>query len=173
MDALEQMSTREVLLAIDQFELFSPGSYLTHEELVQRVVLTSDEESLENLAREVFPQVLPNHEPFDELLNETDNSRFSETEQQTIREALESVKAGIVPELPETERQLLEAKIDYLIEAARRSRRRDWLNIAYGAVASSFAGGVLTPQVVHKVLLGVVSGVSHLFGTPVFQLPPP
>jgi hypothetical protein len=171
MGALSEMSTRDVLLAIDQFELTSPNSYQSHEDLVEKVVLRSSQEHLEDLAREVFPDALPNAEPFEGLLNEEDNSTFSKTEQEMIAEVLNSIKTRLDPELPEAEQQLLAAKIDYLIEAAHRSRRRDWLNIAYGALASSFAGGVLTPDTVHKVLVGVVSGVGHLFGTPLLQLP--
>jgi hypothetical protein len=67
---------------------------------------------------------------------------------------------------------LLESKLDYLLEAARHSRRIDWLNLALGAFAGAVLDGILTPDVVQKVLAALGAGLGPLFGHPVHVLAP-
>ncbi len=112
--------------------------------------------------------------PITELAEGQENTPFSESEQQRIAETAADVLAQAREsyKLPERELRLLEAKLDYLVEAARHTRRIDWLNVAVGAVGGAFAGGVLTPDVVHKVLGALGAGLGPLFGHPVPMLGP-
>jgi hypothetical protein len=103
-----------------------------------------------------------------------ENIRFSSQEQTEIANWITDVKqqAKETYELPEEQMQLLEAKLDYLCEAAAHSRRIDWLNLSIGALGGAFAGGVLTPAVVDKVLNALVAGLGPIFGHPVSLLGP-
>ncbi|MGD1058818.1 MAG: hypothetical protein ABR992_15545 [Solirubrobacteraceae bacterium] len=75
------------------------------------------------------------------LLEGQDNRLFDERE----REQIAAWAAGLKLEakdtwnLPRGQLKLLEAKLDYLVEASRHARRIDWLNIAVGAVGGAFA----------------------------------
>jgi hypothetical protein len=113
-------------------------------------------------------------QPITELMEGQENTPFSEQEQERIAAVVADVltQARETYELPEEELRLLEAKLDYLVDAARYTRRIDWLNIAVGAVAGAFAGGVLTPDVVHKVLSALGAGLGPLFGHPLPVLGP-
>ncbi len=108
------------------------------------------------------------------LMESQENTPFSLAEQKQIAGVLADIKKQAVETygLPPGELRLLEAKLDYLIEAAPHARRIDWLNTAVGAVGGAFAGGVLTPEVVHKVLTALSIGVGGLFGHPVPLLSP-
>jgi hypothetical protein len=103
-----------------------------------------------------------------ELMEGKENTPFSKEELARITEVVDEVMRHAKESygLPEDQLRLLEAKLDYLIEAAPHSRRIDWLNTAIGAFASAFAGGVLTPDVVHKVLSTLSAGLGPLFGHP-------
>jgi hypothetical protein len=102
------------------------------------------------------------------MMEGEDNTPFSEEEQEQIAEAVAEVKeqARKTYALPAEQMRLLEAKLDYLVEAAPHTRRIDWLNMALGAVAGAFPGGVLTPDIVHKVLTALGAGLGLLFGHP-------
>jgi hypothetical protein len=109
-----------------------------------------------------------------DLMEGQENRPFSREEQERIATVIEQVKrqATETYSLPEDQLHLLEAKLDYLVEAAPHSRRIDWLNTAVGAVAGAFAGGVLTPDIVHKVLTALNAGLGPLFGHPMPLLGP-
>jgi hypothetical protein len=113
-------------------------------------------------------------EPIAELMEGQENTPFTEQEQERIAAVVAEVlaQAKETYELPEEELWLLEAKLDYLVDAARHTRRIDWLNTAVGAIAGAFAGGVLTPDVVQKVLGALGAGLGPLFGHPVPMLGP-
>jgi hypothetical protein len=109
-----------------------------------------------------------------ELMEGQENTPFSEQERQRIAEAVAEVlrQARETYELPDEQLRLVEAKLDYLVDAARHSRRIDWLNTAVGAIAGAFAGGVLTPEVVQKVLGALGAGLGPLFWHPMPVLGP-
>jgi hypothetical protein len=112
--------------------------------------------------------------PITELAEGQENTLFSEQEHERIAAVVTEVlaQARETYELPGGELRLLEAKLDYLVDAAWHTRRIDWLNTAVGAVAGAFAGGVLTPEVVHKVLGALGVGLGSLFGHPLPVLGP-
>jgi hypothetical protein len=113
-------------------------------------------------------------QPLSAMMEGEANKPFSEEEQEQIAEVMAEVKqqARETYALPAKQMRLLEAKLDYLIEAAPHSRRIDWLNTAIGAVAGAGAGGILTPDVVHKVLAALNAGLGPLFGHPMPLLGP-
>jgi hypothetical protein len=113
-------------------------------------------------------------QPLAAMMEGEANTPFSEEEQKRIAEAVAEVKeqARETYALPAEQMRLLEAKLDYLVEAASRSRRIDWLNTAIGAVAGAAAGGILTPDVVHGVLTALGAGLGPLFGHPMPLLGP-
>ena len=112
--------------------------------------------------------------PMSTLMESQENTPFSPEEQSRIAEVVAQVlkQAGETYRLPDDELHLLETKLDYLVDAAKHSRRIDWLNTAVGAVAGAFAGGVLTPDVVNKVLTALSAGLGPLFGHPLPMLGP-
>lgn len=109
-----------------------------------------------------------------DLMEGQENTLFSEDELERVTQVVATVmtEARESYGLPEDQLRLLEAKLDYLVEAAPHSRRIDWLNTAVGAVAGAAAGGILTPDVVHKVLTALNAGLGPLFGHPAPLLPP-
>jgi len=176
MDTLENQLPRDIRLTLRGFEIPIPGSYDGLDDLVEKAIGQYDDDGvLIRLDDFLHPGADGGREPpMADLLEDEDNTPFSKDEQQAVSDAIAELKrqAQDTYELPPEQLQLLEAKLDYVADAVKRCRRRDWLNIAYGAIASSFAGGVLTPDVVRKVLFGVATGVEHLFGVPLAQLPP-
>jgi hypothetical protein len=175
-DTLESQLSRDIRLTLSGFGIPIPGTYNGLDDLVEKAISGYDDDGvLLRLDEFLHPETDHGREsPMDDLLQDEDNTPFSNDEQQVISQAISELKrqAQETYDLPPEQLQLLEAKLDYAADAVKRSRRRDWLNITYGAIASSFAGGVLTPDVVQKVLFGVAAGVGHLFGAPLAQLPP-
>ena len=109
-----------------------------------------------------------------ELAEGQENTPFSAWEQRQIADVIAGIltQARETYELPDDKLRLLEAKLDYLVDAARHTRRIDWLNTAVGAIAGAFAGGFLTPDVAHKVLGALSAGLGPLFGHPLPLLGP-
>jgi hypothetical protein len=109
------------------------------------------------------------------LLKGQENTRFAPQEQREIAQALLAIKiqAADFYELSAGQLAALEAKCDYLSEAAGRVGRVDWLNIAVGAMAGRFADVLLAPDVVHKVLDSLGIALGPLFGHPMPLLPGP
>jgi hypothetical protein len=117
---------------------------------------------------------IDNESPIADLMEDQENTPFTAQEQQRIAETVAGViqQAREAYELSEEQLRLLEAKLDYVVDVARRSWRIDWLNIAVGTVGGAFAGGVLTPEVVQKVLGALGAGLGSLFGHPTSMLGP-
>jgi hypothetical protein len=67
---------------------------------------------------------------------------------------------------------VLNAKLDYLIEAAKYSRRKEWLIVAVTVIGQPIVNGILTPGVIDKVLSAIAAGLGPLFGHPMPMLPP-
>jgi hypothetical protein len=113
-------------------------------------------------------------QPLSAMMEGEANTPFSKEEQEQIAAVMAEVKeqARETYALPAEQMRLLEAKLDYLIDAAPHSRRIDWLNTAIGAVVGAAAGGILTPDVVHKVLAALNAGLGPLFGHPMPMLGP-
>jgi hypothetical protein len=103
------------------------------------------------------------------LMAGQDNSTFNAQELVEIRTWAKQAKEQ--SGLSGDQLELLEAKLDYAVEAASRTGRLDWLNLTAGAVLGAFAGDLLTPSVARQVFQLLVSSVGHLFGHALPQLP--
>jgi hypothetical protein len=105
-------------------------------------------------------------EPLADLIEDQENTRFSTGEQAQIATVVAEVLTNAKTDfgLDEPQIKVLEAKLDYLVEAAGHTRRIDWLNLALGIFADRAASAALTPEVVHKVLGALDVGLGALFG---------
>jgi hypothetical protein len=102
--------------------------------------------------------------------NIADNSPFSPAEQAQVAVQLNEIKELLV-QTHQADQQVLEARIDYLIEASTRMGRRDWLNIFIGGIFGWALNGIVPPEGVREVLALTAHGLGHLFGGAVPQLP--
>lgn len=66
---------------------------------------------------------------------------------------------------------VLEAKIDYLIKAAGRIGKFDWLNVLAAVLGGYALAAVLPPEVVHAIIPPLLRAIGHIFGVP--ELPGP
>jgi hypothetical protein len=167
----------DIQLTFDEFgfpELANFSGTTTADYVFERVSKADNDSLLLELDDYLHPGVKrPGDPPISELLQDRDNSAFSVDEQREISRLIADLKiqAKKTYLLSDQEIGLLEAKLDYLCDAATRTGRVDWLNLTCGAIGGAFAGGVLTPEVVHNVLHALATAVGHLFGVPLPQLP--
>gem|GEM_PF-1908659 len=102
-----------------------------------------------------------------------DNTPFTASEQAEIETRLREVAtyAAESGKYADDELQTLNAKIDYLIESSKHSRRFDWREQMVGAFLSAVVGNVLPQSATMDVLNMLVGTVGHLIGHPVLGLP--
>jgi hypothetical protein len=104
-----------------------------------------------------------------------ENTPFTAVEQEQIAaqltEAKEYVRANV--ELEPEQLNRIEAQLDYLVEAAKRSRRIDWRNLLVGSLLSLVMQAVLPAQPVVQLLYIVLRGLGHMFGGGAPELPAP
>jgi len=76
------------------------------------------------------------------------NAPFTLEEQKDIERRLREVEAHVrrTSTLPETEMEILKAKIDYLVDAAGRLGRIDWRNVFVGAIVGYILTAALPPE---------------------------
>jgi hypothetical protein len=74
--------------------------------------------------------------------------------------------------LSENQVQALEARLEYLEEAAGRLGRLDWRNAAVGAMVTFAAEMIVAPEEARRILLMILQPLGHLFGHPFPELPP-
>jgi hypothetical protein len=102
-----------------------------------------------------------------------DNTPFTVDEQAEIESRLRDVAsyAAETGKFDDDDLRFLNAKIDFLIESSRHSRRFDWREQVVGAFLSAVVGNVLPQGATMDVLNTIVSTVGHLIGHPVLGLP--
>jgi len=107
-------------------------------------------------------------QPLSELVEGEDNTPFTVEQQGHIAEVLGEIKrqAAETYGLPDDELKTLNIKLDYLIEAAKHTHRREWVILAIAIISGPFVDAVLTPQVIHKVLGAMAAGLGVMFGHP-------
>jgi hypothetical protein len=95
-----------------------------------------------------------------------ENTPFSASEQAEIRQQFEEVKALLRGSytLSEAQFEALDARLDYLADAAARLGRIDWREALVGALLGLVVQAVVPPEPVRTVLLTVTRGLGHLFG---------
>jgi hypothetical protein len=66
--------------------------------------------------------------------------------------------------LPEPQLVDLDSKLDYLVEAASRLGRKDWLLVCIGTLFAWLLAAALPPDVPRHLLQMLLSGITHFFG---------
>jgi hypothetical protein len=95
-----------------------------------------------------------------------DNSPFTPDEQRAIAADLRrfSTDAKQTFALTEEQAAALEAKLEYLIEAAKRSGRTDWKNMVVGTFFAFAAEHALAADVAKKLFGVILGSISHWHG---------
>jgi hypothetical protein len=68
--------------------------------------------------------------------------------------------------LSASQMRALDAKLDYLADAARRLGRKDWLNVCAGAILGYILTAMLPPEAARDMFLRLLQAVGHLYGLP-------
>jgi hypothetical protein len=92
-----------------------------------------------------------------------DNSRLTETELTEIVERVEKIKELVRTQTTSARMLSVEAKLDYVVEAARRLGRKDWALMFGGAIVSVLVADLLPREVVGDILSMAANVLSHLF----------
>jgi hypothetical protein len=97
-----------------------------------------------------------------------DNSPFTPEERQGIAERAAAIKTEAQSryQLTDQQIQILEAKLDYVVEASKRMGRLDWRNLVAGVVLDMVREAVLPTQTTTKVFNHLLTAVSHMLGHP-------
>ncbi len=95
-----------------------------------------------------------------------ENTPFTPDERNEVVSQLNEVRKFVKSEYVLSELQLtgLDSKLAYLVEAAGRLGRKDWLNACIGAMFGWFLVAALPPDALHHIFQMLLSGITHLFG---------
>lgn len=98
----------------------------------------------------------------------TKNTPFTPDEQNEISARLRALAEHTRNTYPLSAQQTraLDAKIDYLVNAARRLGRIDWLNVCAGAIVGYILTASLPPEAAREMILGFARAIGHLCGLP-------
>jgi hypothetical protein len=98
----------------------------------------------------------------------TENAPFTLDEQEVIAGRLQEMAeyVGRTYSLSAEQMRVLNAKIDYLIDAAARLGRTDWRGVFFGVMLTFFLASAFPPESVSKFLLLVLRAIGHLSGFP-------
>jgi hypothetical protein len=102
-----------------------------------------------------------------------ENTPFSDAEQQQIAEQLQDVKESVrrAHSLSEPQMRLLDERLDYLVDAAKRTGRRDWLLMLAGVMLSYVVAVELPPEAARDILDTFLRGIARILGGDFPQLP--
>jgi hypothetical protein len=97
-----------------------------------------------------------------------ENRPFTQAEQNEIAAQLRALAedARRTYSLSATQMRALEAKVDYLVNAARRLGRIDWLNVCAGAMLGYILNASLPPEAARGMLSALFRAIGHLYGLP-------
>ncbi len=103
-----------------------------------------------------------------------DNSSFSQDEQAEIVEQVRVIKVFVQTSHVHDDAQWrsIEAKLDYIQEAAGRIGRKDWWLLVLGVMFELIATGLLPPNAVRDIITAAFHALGHLFKMPPPMLPP-
>ena len=95
-----------------------------------------------------------------------ENTPFTPDERAEIARQLNELRQRAKAEycLSETQAEDLDSKLDYLLDAADRLGRKDWLNACIGALVGYFLAAALSPDASRQILLKVLNGIAGFFG---------
>jgi hypothetical protein len=95
-------------------------------------------------------------------VEQNENIPFSIEEIHRIQESLNEIKQYLIPSQPFSAEQLkyLDARFDYLDDAATRLGRKDWIVIFVGSLTNIIVGLALTPSIARELfhIAGTVLG---------------
>jgi hypothetical protein len=96
------------------------------------------------------------------------NTPFTLEEQKEIARRLQewAEYAKRTYSLSERKMQILNAKLDYLVGAAGRLGRIDWLNAVVGAILGFILTAALSPESARHLFFEFLRAIGHLFGYP-------
>jgi hypothetical protein len=97
-----------------------------------------------------------------------ENTLFTLDEQKEVAARLRALAehARRTYSLTAAQMQALDAKLDYLANAARRLGRKDWVNVCAGAILSYVLTASLPPEAARDMLLNLLRAIGHLWGLP-------
>jgi hypothetical protein len=98
----------------------------------------------------------------------TEDTPFTPDEQNEIARRLRELAghATSTYSLSEEQMRVLSGKLDYLIKAAGRLGRKDWLAVFAGVILSFMLGTALPPEPTRDILLGLFRTIAHFYGLP-------
>jgi hypothetical protein len=104
-----------------------------------------------------------------------ENTLFTPAEQEQISAQLRQIKESLraTYSLTGDELALIEARLDETEEASQRMGRKDWRLLFYGIILTLIVGDLITPDIVHHILVMAVHGLDSLFGGQGSQQLPP
>jgi hypothetical protein len=95
-----------------------------------------------------------------------ENMPFTSDERNEIAKQIYEVREFAKSKYILSELQLadLNSKLAYLIGAASRLGRKDWLNACIGAIFALFLVTALPPDALHHIFQILLSGIAHFIG---------
>jgi hypothetical protein len=101
------------------------------------------------------------------------NTPFTPEERNDIERLLRELQAKVTSTYSFRERdmEILNAKIDYLVDAAGRLGRIDWRNIVVGAIVSYILTAGLSPETARSIFSIFIDFLRAIFGHGLPQLP--
>jgi hypothetical protein len=102
-----------------------------------------------------------------------ENKPFTDGEQQQIAGQLQELKeyVGRTRSLPEPQMRLLDERLDYLVDAAKRVGRRDWLLMLAGVILTYVLAVELPPEAARDILDTLLRGIARILGQEFPELP--
>jgi hypothetical protein len=100
----------------------------------------------------------------------TSHTPFNPEERAQVAAQLNEIKELLI-QTHQADRQALEGRIDYLIDASTRMGRRDWLTLFIGGIFTWTLEGIIPPNGLREVLALAAHALGHLFGGSLPQLP--
>lgn len=98
--------------------------------------------------------------------NAVENTPFTDAERQQIAGQLQELKeyVGRTGSLSEPQMRRLDERLDYLVDAAKRVGRRDWLLMLAGVMLSYVLAVELPPQTARDILDTFLRGIARILG---------
>lgn len=92
------------------------------------------------------------------------NKKFSKDEIEKTSQSLENIRAYLIQLKGESQEHLnlINEKIDYLIEASKRMGRKDWIHVCIGAFTSLMTGLALSPEKSKEIWSLLREGISFV-----------
>jgi hypothetical protein len=102
-----------------------------------------------------------------------ENTPFTPDEREEIAERLQEMRdyARRTYSLSEAQMLVLDAKLDYLVDAAGRLGRTDWRGVFVGTMLTFVLTAALPPESARHILLTLLRSIGHLLGHGFPQLP--